>query len=92
MEEINRAIELKDLKVGDEVLVGSSGLRYFVILRAPSLRTKVRNYNRGTYKAIKVLETCKNFTWANVYPDKIKYYDFNYTNIWLVKRKDDYEN
>jgi len=92
MENINRAIELKDLKVGDEVLVGSSGLRYFTILKAPSLRTKTHTYNTGTYKAIKVNETYKNFIGYMHLSDYIKYYDFNYATIWLVKRKDDYES
>jgi len=37
MEE-NRSIKVEDLQIGDEVIV--TGIRYFKILRTPTLRTK----------------------------------------------------
>lgn len=93
MEE-NRAIELKNLQIGDEVIISGTDLRYFTILRNPQIRTKKSLYynTRGAvmYKAIKVEETYRKFlTYSKNISNRTIYYDFNYNNIWLVKRKDD---
>ena len=83
----NQRVELKDLQLEDEVIVGGSGdINYFKILREPQKRTNVHVHNRAGYKAIKVelnhAPLGRDARW-----DKIKYYDFNYKTIWLVKRK-----
>jgi hypothetical protein len=53
MEE-NRSILVKDLQIGDEVIV--TGLRYFKILRNPAIRTKSTSWGAGGYKSIKCLD------------------------------------
>jgi len=88
--EENKLIKVEDLRVGDEVIVGSAGtLAYYRILRNPQIRTKTLTWNRGTYKAIKVKMLYEPIGLSSKY-DKEKYFDFNYTPIWLVKKRDEY--
>lgn len=82
MEE-NRSILVEDLQIGDEVIV--TGIRYFKILRTPTLRTKSVQYGNGKYKSIKCMDM--NLSKFGVGQDREVYYDFNYCNIWLVKRE-----
>ena len=84
MEE-NRSILVEDLQVGDEVII--TGLRYLKILRNPVLRTKPTGWstNPHGYKSIKCLDM--NLSKFGVGQDREVYYDFNYCNIWLVKRE-----
>lgn len=79
----NQSIELKDLRIGDEVIV--TGLRYFKILKNPALRVKTVAWGSGGYKSIKCLDMY--FTKFNKGVDREVYYDFNYCDIWLVKRE-----
>ena len=81
----NRSILLEDLQIGDEVIV--TGIRYFKILRKPTLRTKPTGWNKTPhgYKSIKCLDMY--FTKFGKFKDREVYYDFNYCDIWLVKRE-----
>lgn len=82
MEE-HRAIKVEHLQVGDEVIV--TGLRYFKILRTPTLRTKTTRWGADGYKSVKCLDMhLSKFGYGE---DRQVYYDFNYCNIWLVKRE-----
>lgn len=80
----NRSIKVEDLQIGDEVIV--TGIRYFKILRKPTLRPKPTTaWGRGGYKSIKCLDMY--FTKFGKREDREVYYDFNYCDIWLVKRE-----
>jgi hypothetical protein len=83
MEDENRSILVKDLQIGDEVIV--TGLRYFKILRNPAIRTKLTSWGAGGYKSIKCLDMY--FSKFGKGEDREVYYDFNYCDIWLVKRE-----
>lgn len=82
MEE-NRAIKVEDLQLGDEVIV--TGMRYFKILRTPTLRTKLTYWGSGGYKSVKCLDM--HLSKFGKGEDRQVYYDFNYRDIWLVKRE-----
>ena len=83
MEE-NRAIKVEDLQVGDEVIV--TGLRYLKILRTPTLRTTpTRIYRCTGYKSVKCMDM--QLSKFEECEDREVYYDFNYCDIWLVKRE-----
>jgi hypothetical protein len=79
----NRSILVEDLQLGDEIIV--TGLRYFKILRKPKLRTTPTIWGSLGYKSIKCLDM--NLSKFDVGQDREVYYDFNYCNIWLVKRE-----
>ena len=79
----NRSIKVEDLQIGDEVIV--TGIRYFKILRNPALRTKSTVWGNGKYKSIKCSDMY--FTKFGKGKDREVYYDFNYCDIWLVKRE-----
>jgi hypothetical protein len=82
MEE-NKAIRLEDLQIGDEVIV--TGIRYLKILKKPTIRLKpTRLYGSTGYKSIKCLDM--HFSKFKKGEDREVYYDFNYCDIWLVKR------
>jgi hypothetical protein len=82
--EQNRSIKVEHLQVGDEVIV--TGLRYFKILRAPTLRTTpTRIYGCTGYKSVKCLDM--QLSKFGIGEDREVYYDFNYSNIWLLKRE-----
>jgi hypothetical protein len=81
--EQNRSIKVEHLQVGDEVIV--TGLRYFKILRAPTLRTKSTIYGNTGYKSVKCLDM--QLSKFGIGEDRQVYYNFNYSNIWLVKRE-----
>jgi hypothetical protein len=82
MEE-NRAIKVEDLQIGDEVIV--TGIRYFKILRTPTIRPKPTSWGASGYKSIKCLDM--HLSKFGIGEDRQVYYDFNYCNIWLVKRE-----
>jgi hypothetical protein len=81
MEE-NKSIRLEDLQIGDEVIV--TGIRYFKILRNPTLRTKPTTWGANGYKSVKCLDM--QLSKFRKGKDREVYYDFNYCDIWLVKR------
>jgi hypothetical protein len=98
-------IKVEDLKVGDEVLIGSSlGLTRVKILR-PLKKAKKLNW-RGdvVYSSVKCAYKEKTISYnipgrTYTYTSKVgildddseynkeKYVDFNYRNIWLIKRE-----
>jgi hypothetical protein len=83
MEE-NRAIKVEHLQIGDEVIV--TGIRYLKILKTPTLRTiPTRIYGCTGYKSVKCLDM--HLSKFGIGEDRQVYYDFNYCNIWLVKRE-----
>jgi hypothetical protein len=86
MEE-NKSIKVEHLQVGDEVIV--TGLRYLKILRTPTLRTTpTRIYGCTGYKSVKCMDMqLSKFEECEECEDREVYYDFNYCNIWLVKRE-----
>ena len=83
MEE-NKAIKVEDLQLGDEVIV--TGMRYFKILRTPTLRTKLTYWGSGGYKSVKCLDMYHS-KFGKGQLDREVYYDFNHRDIWLVKRE-----
>ena len=82
MEE-NRLIDVKDLQIGDEVIV--TGLRYLKILKNPKIRPQPTSWGATGYKSIKCLDM--GFSKLKKHEDRQVYYDFNYCDIWLVKRE-----
>ena len=48
MDSVNRSIKLKDLQVGDEVIVRGVDLNYMIIHRLPKLVSKTYTYADGT--------------------------------------------
>ncbi len=82
MEE-NKSIKVEDLQIGDEVIV--TGLRYLKILKNPTLRTTPNTWGEFGYKSIKCLDM--RLTKFGVGQDREVYYNFNYCNIWLVKKE-----
>jgi hypothetical protein len=82
MEE-NKAIRVEDLQIGDEVIV--TGIRYFKILKKPAIRIKTTQWGANGYKSVKCLDM--QLSKFGRGKDREVYYDFNYCNIWLVKRE-----
>jgi hypothetical protein len=79
----NRSILVEDLQIGNEVIV--TGIRYFKILRNPTKRTTPNTWGSLGYKSIKCMDM--HLSKFGVGQDREVYYDFNYCNIWLVKRE-----
>ncbi len=91
MDTVNRPIKLKDLQVGDEVIVRGVDLNYMILTRLPKLVSKTYKYSDG--KVINYNEWSKaKCTRDNmVWPDhgtikKDVYFDFTHKCMWLVKR------
>lgn len=91
----NREITVDELQQGDEVIIHGNGyLRYVKVLR-PLKKAKIANY-RGDlpYSSVKCSFTNTAHTWDKTGTltgeghNKEAYIDFNYRNIWLVKRED----
>ncbi len=80
--EDNKSIKVEDLQIGDEVIV--TGLRYLKILKDPVLRTNPGPWGGKMYKNIKCMDL--HFSKFNIGADRQVYYDFNYKNIWLIKK------
>lgn len=82
--EQNKLIKVEHLQIGDEVIV--TGLRYLKILRTPTLRTTpTRIYGCTGYKSVKCIDM--QLSKFEECEDREVYYDFNYCDIWLVKRE-----
>jgi hypothetical protein len=106
----NQEIKIEDLRVGDEVLIGSSmGLTKVKILRPLKLRSKPDWRGKLSYSSVKCAtnETIETYQIPNrsyTYSKKVssvandaeynkeKYIDFNYRNIWLIKREQQWNN
>ena len=82
--EQNKLIKVEHLQIWDEVIV--TGLRYLKILRTPTLRTTpTRIYGFTGYKSVKCIDM--QLSKFEECEDREVYYDFNYCDIWLVKRE-----
>ena len=91
----NREITIDELQKGDEVIIhGNGGIQYVKILR-PMKLAKNTNYRGDTYysrvkcsfKEHDVRSWDRIGTLTGEGHTKEKYVDFNYRNIWLVKRE-----
>lgn len=93
-------IEVQDLRIGDEVIVSRfSDLRYLKVLGNPKPKKQQHQYRQIIqYSAIKcstgVIPRTVQTTWNPNSPcatpehhTEIIYVDFNYKDIWLVKRE-----
>jgi hypothetical protein len=106
----NQEIKIEDLRVGDEVLIGSSmGLTRVKILRPLKKAKKPDWYGNIPYSSVKcaVNETIQKYTiprsnyiytkkFCNISDDaeynKEKHINFNYKNIYLLKRAEQWNN
>ncbi len=90
----NREITIEELEKGDEVIIHGSGcIRYVKLLQPFNPIKKINNWDNEYYSSIKCSWKKVN-SWADRYGklsgenhDKTGYIDFNYRNIWLVKRE-----
>ena len=90
----NREITIEELEKGDEVLIHGSGcLRYVKLLQPFKPVKKTNVWNHEYYPTIKCSWKTKE-DWKDRYGkligedhNKTGYIDFNYRNIWLVKRE-----
>ena len=99
----NMLIEVKDLRVGDEIIIPChSDLRYLRILREPKLKRKSQSQYKAVYCSTNVTETPHTHTWTGgttqtyitkAYKcsaeghNKEMYQNLNYKTIWLIKRE-----
>jgi len=90
MDTVNRPIKLKDLQVGDEVIVRGVDLNYMIIHRLPKLVSKTYTYTDGTVHNYNEWSTAKctrdNSIWGNGERKKDVYFHFPHKCMWLVKR------
>lgn len=89
MESVNKAINIDDLREGDEVIVRGIDLNYMVIVRPPRSK-KITNQDGNSYTTwSRAVCDRKNGTifgnWKDDDRDKVSF-DFQYKSIWLVKR------
>ena len=92
---VNRAIEMEDLQVGDEVIVRGIDLNYMQIVRPPKQK-QYKDFQGAPYMAF-TSAVCNriNSKFTNEYygDDKQKVrFDFHYKSIWLVKREQELIN
>jgi hypothetical protein len=90
----NREITVKDLQKGDEVIIHGNGyIRYVKLLRPLKLRTGTNYRGDIVYSSIKCSFIDTSNTWDKTGSltgdghNKEAYVDFNYRNVWLVKRE-----
>lgn len=91
MDTVNRPIKLKDLQVGDEVIVRGVDLNYMILTRLPKLVSKTLTYSDGTIHKYNEWSNAKCIRDNMVWPDhgtikKDVYFDFARKCMWLVKR------
>jgi hypothetical protein len=91
MDTVNRPIKLKDLQVGDEVIVRGIDLNYMILTRLPKLVSKTYKYSDGTVHNYNEWSKAKCTRDNMVWPDygtikKDVYFDFTHKCMWLVKR------
>ena len=91
MDTINRPIKIKDLQLGDEVIVRGVDLNYMILNRLPKLVSKTLTLRDGTIHKYNVWSKAKCTRDNMVWPDygtikKDVYFDFTHKCMWLVKR------
>ena len=91
MDTINRPIKIKDLQLGDEVIVRGVDLNYMILNRLPKLVSKTLTRGDGTIHKYNVWSNAKctrdNSIWyGSNEPKKDVYFDFAQKCMWLVKR------
>lgn len=88
--EVNRAIKIEDLQVGDEVIVRGVDLNYMEIVRLP----KQKQYNNWegnpyigwTSAVCNRTNSVFDKKWDTDDKDNVRF-DFQHKSIWLVKRQ-----
>jgi hypothetical protein len=91
----NREIEIDELQKGDEVIIHGNGYIQYVKVLRPLKLAKNSNWRGDTYYSrvkcsFKEHDTHswdRRGTLTGEGHTKEKYVDFNYRNIWLVKRE-----
>lgn len=90
----NREITIEELEKGDEVIIHGNGYIRYVKLLRPLKKANKPNY-RGDipYSSVKCSFVHIPYSWdkkgtlTGEGHNKEGYIDFNYKNIWLVKRE-----
>jgi hypothetical protein len=89
-----REITIKELQQGDEVIIHGNGyLRYVKVLRPLKTRNDTNYRGDLVYSSVKCSYINTINTWDKTGSltgkghNKEGYVDFNYRNIWLVKRE-----
>jgi hypothetical protein len=91
----NREITIDELQKGDEVIIHGNGYIQYVKVLRPLKLGKVPNWRGDTYysrvkcsyKEHDTKSWDRRGTLTGEGHTKEKYVDFNYRNIWLVKRE-----
>ena len=87
---VNRAIKMEDLQVGDEVIVRGIDLNYMQIVRPPKQK-QYKDFQGAPYMAF-TSAVCNriNSKFGQRFADNKQNvrFDFDYKSIWLVKRGD----
>ena len=90
----NTEIKTEDLEQGDEVIIHGNGyIRYVKLLRSLKPRKEPNYRGDMTYSSVKCSFVHDASTWNKTGSltgeghNKEGYIDFNYRNIWLVKRE-----
>jgi hypothetical protein len=90
MDTVNKPIEIKDLQIGDEVIVRGVDLNYMILNRLPKLLNKSYTYSDGTVHNYTEWSRAKctrdNTIWGRGERKKDVYFDFTHKSMWLVKR------
>jgi hypothetical protein len=88
--EVNRAIKIEDLQVGDEVIVRGVDLNYMEIVRLPKQK-QYKNWEGNPYMGW-TSAVCNRTNsvfdkkWDTDDKDNVRF-DFEHKSIWLVKRQ-----
>ena len=88
--EVNRAIKIEDLQVGDEVIVRGVDLNYMEIVRLPKQK-QYKDYHGNPYMGY-TSAMCNRINsvfdkkWDTIDLDNVRF-DFEHKSIWLVKRQ-----
>ena len=87
--EVNRPIKMKDLEVGDEVIVRGVDLNYMQVVRKPKQK-QYKDYAGKPYMGW-TASVCNriNSKFGQRHEDDKENvrFDFDYKSIWLVKRE-----
>jgi len=90
MDTVNKVVKLKDLQIGDEVIVRGVDLNYMKVLRLPKKVNRSYKYSDGTVHNYTQWSNAKctrdNSIWGNGEGKKDVYFDFSNKSMWLVKR------
>jgi hypothetical protein len=89
--EMNRAIKIEDLQVGDEVIVRGVDLNYMKIVRPPKQKQYKdwhgNSYMGWTSAVCNRINSKFDSKWNRDDKTNVRF-DFGYKSIWLVKRED----